>query len=109
MKNELSLKPNQKSIVTLDYNNGLKGKKATNTLNSAKWSLVSGNATIVPNPDGDTAEIIANDDGGDSVVRVESNVTTPDGARVIVQEIHVQTPAVHDHIVGLKIGKPVKK
>lgn len=73
------------------------------------WTQVSGNSTVNPAADGMSAELVSEDNPGDSTFRVTADADLGSGIEEISGDITLHVVAAEASNVGLTAGQPTPK
>lgn len=104
---ETTITNEQKIPVTL--------KPVTDTGKPAKldgapvWTVVSGEATVVPAADGLSADLISSDTPGDTVFLVDGDADLGSGVEDIQETITLHVSGANAKNLGISFGAPVPK
>jgi len=74
-----------------------------------KWSVMSGDGTVVPGPDGLTAELVSGESPGDTVYLVEADANLGEGVESIADTITLHVEGARAANLGLTVGTAVPK
>lgn len=104
---ELSITNEQKIPVTLSPKTAT-GKPAS-VDGAPTWEVITGNSTVVPSPDGLSAELISSDDPGDTDVLIKADADLGAGVVEISDIIRLTVVGALAANLGLTAGTPVAK
>lgn len=74
-----------------------------------KWSVVSGDGTLVTTPDGMGADLVSSDTPGDTVYLVEADADLGEGVETIADTINLHVQGARAANLGLTVGTAVPK
>jgi len=74
-----------------------------------KWSVVSGDVTLITSGDGKSCEIISPDEPGQSQVLVEADADLGEGVVTISEVIEVTIDGALASNLGVSVSEPVDK
>lgn len=77
--------------------------------NPPKWSVVSGDSTVVPSADGKSADLISSDTPGDTTYLVEADADLGEGEEKIQDTITLTVLGARAANLGLTLGTPENK
>lgn len=105
----VSITNEQKIKATLSPKT-LGGKPTTvDPNNPPKWSVISGESTVVPAPDGLSADLVSSDTPGDTVFLVEADADLGDGVETISDTISLTVIGARAANLGLTLGEAENK
>jgi len=105
---DLTINNEQKIPVTL-HPETLPGHHPAPVDGVPVWSVVSGNATVVPAEDGMSAFLVSSDDPGDTIFMVSADADMGEGVVTISDTITLHTQHAMAANLGLSAGDPVPK
>lgn len=105
---EVTLTNEQKVKVTLTPKTAT-GKASQVQGGSVKFTVQSGDSTVVPSPDGLSADLISSDTPGDTQILVEADADVGDGVETISDIITLHVAGAHAANLGLAVGTPESK
>jgi len=72
--------------------------------NPPKWSVISGDSTVVPSADGLSADLVSSDTPGDTVYLVEADADLGDGVETLSDTIKLSVLGALAQNLGLTLG-----
>lgn len=103
---QIRLTNEQKVQVTLEPKTDA-GKPVT--VENPVWSVVSGDATLDPSPDGLSCWIISPETPGQSQILIEADADLGAGVEVVSATIDVDVAGAKAAVLGLAVGTPTLK
>jgi hypothetical protein len=105
----------QETTITNEQKVNVTLKPVTDTGKPAKldgapaWSVVSGDATVVPAADGLSADLVSSDTPGVSVFLVDGDADLGSGVEDIQETITLHVAGANAKNLGISFGSPVPK
>lgn len=106
---EVSITNEQKIKASLTPTTGGGKPAQLDPNNPPKWSVISGESTVVPAPDGLSADLVSSDTPGDTVFLVEADADLGDGVETISDTIKLTVLGAKAQNLGLTLGTPENK
>lgn len=74
-----------------------------------KWSVVSGDSTVVAAEDGLSADLVSSDTPGDTTYLVEADADLGEGVETIQETITLAVAGANAKNLGITVGEPTLK